>query len=112
MRKIRKRKICTGSKKAVKKLVIQDPRIQQRDEGACFVLRTLFDVLHKNYLRNTPHQLIPKIFHDLITLQVKKDEKEKARFLCDYLSNLTDSEAIKLFNKFRSPNSGMITDLV
>lgn len=70
-------------------------------EQADMVLTTLFEFLKKKPLEQVlPEEWLP--FARYAT--ASKDDNQRMRVICDYLSSMTDSEAVNMYQRIRNPN--------
>jgi len=82
--------------------VIKRPEVQVLEyKGQQMILR-LFDVLSEN-----PRRLLPDD-----VLQQYEEADNKPRILCDYIAQMTDVHATKLYHKLFTPNMGSVFDRI
>lgn len=93
-------------------LVFRAPRIQQVEFKSGFLLERMFNTLFENHLHPVSHGL--SLLPEPIIGWVERagDERSRARLLCDYLAQLTDHDAIRLYRRLFDPDFGSITDLL
>jgi dGTPase len=91
--------------------IFRSPSIQQIEFKGGFILDRLFDALREHYIENHPRQL------DLLAprwnalLRSPTHGAPRARVACDFLAELTDGAAIRLYRRLFEPAFGSITDL-
>lgn len=98
-------------KRLANDLIFQSTPIQQIEFKSGQLLERLFGALVEHYVGNPsrPLKIIPQPVASWIARE--KDPNGKARLLCDYLSGLTDSNALRLYKRLFSPDFGSIIDL-
>lgn len=98
-------------KRLANDLIFQSTPIQQIEFKSGQLLERLFGALFEHYIGETkrPLKIIPQPAAGWIARE--QGPKAKARLLCDYLSGLTDSNALRLYKRLFSPDFGSIIDL-
>ena len=91
--------ILSQLKQFVYQRVIKSFEIQQVEFKGQVVLSNLFDAVYSDPLR-----LMPPGHHSLIS--ISKDESMTKRLVCDYLANMSDSQALRTYNKLFGTNEG------
>lgn len=106
------RRECELYKTVALDLVFRSPRIQQVEFKSGFLLERLFHVLCDNHLEpgQRPLAIIPRPGSRWI--EQEPDTARRARRICDYLAQLTDHEALRLYRRLFDPDFGTITDLL
>ena len=103
---------CALYKRIAYEIVFQSTRVKQLEYKGDRMLERLFEALLENYSSNVknPARLVsPKLE---ARLETAEDDIHKARLLCDYLSGMTDSFAIKTYRRLFDPGFGSIVDIV
>ena len=93
-------------------LVFQAPALQQLDHKADVILRKLFGVLRDRYIERTGSKLhlLPSDVEK--QLEATEDKTARARLVCDWVANMTDSFAFRTYRRLFDAEFGSITDLV
>ncbi len=92
-------------------LVFQSPQIHQMEFKGDQMLSKLFKVFEENYITQLkPTKLLPDFTDHLI--REEKDYNDRARLVCDYLSGMTDSFAMRTYKRLFDPNFSSIIDFV
>ncbi len=93
-------------------LVFQAPALQQLDHKADVILRKLFGVLRDRYIERTGGKLhlLPSDVEKV--LEATEDKTARARLVCDWVANMTDSFAFRTYRRLFDAEFGSITDLV
>lgn len=104
------KKRCKLMKRIAAGIVIQSAVVQQLEMKTHVMLKELFDLLLQNYLNKSPKVLLPPEAHAEI---VSADqEAEKARFICDHLSGMSDDFAVRTYRRLFDPVFGSMRDFV
>ena len=93
-------------------LVFLTPALQQMDHKAGFILSRLFKVLEEQYIRRECkglHLLPPGVEKQI---EEAADERQRARLVCDWISNMTDNFAFRTYRRLFDAQFGSLTDLV
>ncbi len=92
-------------------VIFRSPSIQQIEFKGGQILDRLFAALHDNYIKKSerPLDLLPARWN--AALRAEKKPAARARLVCDFLSELTDGAAIRLYRRLFDPAFGSITDL-
>lgn len=98
-------------KKMANDLIFQSTPIQQIEFKSGQLLERLFGALFEHYVGGAkrPLKIIPQPAAGWIAKESAPNAK--ARLLCDYISGLTDSNALRLYKRLFSPDFGSIIDL-
>lgn len=96
-------------------LVFRSASIQQGEYKSGFLLERLFNALFDCHLGSKERpksalNLLPQ--PTLAWVEKTDDEHVRARRLCDYLAQLTDHEAIRLYRRLFDPDYGSIRELL
>ena len=102
-------------KKLAFEVVFLSPQLKQLEHKGSLMLRGLWEVLHTRYvlgesIDGQDFQLLPD--HEVEEIKGAKDERARARLVCDYLANLTDGSAARMYRRLFEPGYGSIGDLV
>ena len=76
-----------------------------------FIIDRLFAALREHYIEPATPKLafLPARWN--AALREAKNEAARARLVCDFLADLTDGAAIRLYRRLFDPAFGSITDL-
>jgi len=104
---------CKLHKTIALELVFKSPALQQIEFKGGHILEKLFLCYQEQYSDSEKLGLgiLPTNVSRLIT-KADKDQNLRMRILCDYISGLTDSQAIRAYKRLFSADFGSITDLV
>ena len=100
------------NKKISLDLVFRTPALQQLDHKADVILRKLFGVLRDRYIEREGSKLhlLPVDVEQMI--ESTEDKTQRARLVCDWVANMTDSFAFRTYRRLFDAEFGSITDLV
>src|SRR5690606_16107567 len=103
--------VCVLHKRIAIDLIFQSPPLQQIEFKGGFILERLFQALLEHTLERNPRPLriLPKPFADWIA--PLHGDKAKVRLICDYLSGLTDGQAVRAYRRLFEPDFGSIAEL-
>lgn len=87
----------------VKSKVIKSTNVQLLEFKGQKIVIELFEALSSD-----PKRLLPKSTYDKYAQE--KDNNEKMRVICDYVSGMTDEYATRLYEKIYAPHKGSIFD--
>jgi len=92
-------------------LIFSSSLLQQIEYKSSQILDKLWEALTNSYLESGKQSL--KLLPDPVDHWVRQEASEpgRARRLCDFIANLTDLEAIRLYRRLFEPDFGSITDL-
>ncbi len=92
-------------------VIFQSPSILQIEFKGGFILDRMFEALRENYIEPKTPKLafLPTRWNTAI--RAARDENSRARLVCDFLADLTDGAAIRLYRRLFDPAFGSITDL-
>ncbi|MEM0965876.1 MAG: dGTP triphosphohydrolase [Verrucomicrobiota bacterium] len=99
-------------KRIANDLIFQSTTIQQIEFKGSRLLETLFEVIEKNYSRTRDTRclkLVPEKEHRLFL--EAGEPQEQMRVISDFLSGLTDGQAVRYYKKWFDPDSASILDL-
>jgi len=96
-------------------LVFKTAQLHQIEFKGNEILTKIFNVLIKNYIvnKNSPDgkvRLLPDFTDKL--LRNTKEDQVKARIICDYISGMTDSYALRIYKRLFDPDYSSIADLL
>ena len=105
------REICSLHKRIAFDLIFKSPPLQQIEFKGGYLLTRLFRAYTEHLLDQHPKPL--RLLPDPINKWVNEeaDPDQKRRLLCDYLSSLTDGQAIRAYNRLYAPEFGSLMDL-
>ncbi len=106
---------CDLFKRLAFEVVFLSPQLKQLEHKGSFLLRQLWDLLHRRYVRREKidgqdFQLLPEA--EAAEIVETESEALRARLVCDFLSGLTDASAARLCRRLHEPGFGSIGDLV
>ena len=92
-------------------VIFQSPSILQIEFKGGFIIDRLFAALREHYIDPPQPKLafLPARWN--AALREAKTEAARARLVCDFLADLTDGAAIRLYRRLFDPAFGSITDL-
>ncbi len=93
-------------------LIFQSTTIQQIEFKGSRILRDLFEAMMDNYAGDSKSRrlkLVPETDHRLFVEAASEDER--ARLVCDFLSGLTDGQAVRYHKKWFDPDFASILDI-
>ena len=95
-----------------RELVFGSSELQQMEFKGGRILRQLGQMLFQNYLETKirPAVLVPKDVHRAVVSS--EAPAERARFLCDYISGMTDAYALRSYKRLLDPDYGSISELI
>jgi dGTPase len=98
-------------KKLAYDVIFQSPSILQIEFKGGFIIDRLFTALREHYIEPAQPKLafLPARWN--AALREAKTEAARARLVCDFLADLTDGAAIRLYRRLFDPAFGSITDL-
>jgi dGTPase len=91
--------------------IFRSPSIQQIEFKGGLILDRLFAALREHYIEDHPRQLDILPLNWSAPLRAEKSHDARARLACDFLAELTDGAAIRLYRRLFEPSFGSITDL-
>lgn len=98
-------------KRVANDLIFQSTTIQQIEFKGGHLLRRLFEALMENYSKATPCLKIVNETDHRILQQASDTDTSLARAVCDYLSGLTDGQAVRIYKRLFDPEFASILDL-
>lgn len=103
---------CKLYKKIATQLIFRSPQLQQIEFKGGQIIEQLFQALSEHSIqhRSTSLELLPKHIHTLI--EKEPNETGKYRRLCDYVSSMTDAQAIRTYKRLFDPDFGSIAELL
>ena len=92
-------------------LVFRSSHLHQMEYKGNFMLAKIFNLLCENYIDTKGKtKLLPDFNHKL--LLVEEDKVKKARLICDYVSGMTDSFAMRNYKRLFDPDYSSLVDFV
>lgn len=92
-------------------LVFKTAQLHQIEFKGNGILEKVFNVLIKNYIdENGRVSLLPDFTDKL--LRATPGAQDKARIICDYISGMTDSYALRIYKRLFDPDYSSIADLL
>ncbi len=98
-------------KKLALDIIFRSPSILQIEFKGGFIIDRLFGALHEHYIEPETPKLAFLPARWTATLAEAKTTSARARLACDFLADLTDGAAIRLYRRLFDPAFGSITDL-
>ncbi len=96
-------------KKIAVDLVFSSPPLHQMEFKADEMISRLFKLYESNYINGKSNlKLLPDFTHNLI--KNEDDINQKARLICDYISGMTDSYAMRIYKRLFDPNFSSLID--
>ncbi len=96
-------------KKIAVDLVFTSPPLHQVEFKADEMITRMFKVFTDNYIVNKKEtKLLPVFTHNLIVGE--NDYTQKARLICDYISGMTDSFAMRVYKRLFDPDYSSLSD--
>jgi dGTPase len=104
--------ICQLHKRIAFDLIFRSAPIQQIEFKGGFILDRLFHALvdHACGRCAKPLRLLPPPFAQWV--EAANSERECVRLVCDYLSGLTDGQAVRAYRRLFEPQFGSLNDLI
>jgi len=99
-------------KRIANDLIFQSTTIQQIEFKGSRLIESLFEAMMENYSVSSGSRclkLVPEIDHRNF-LEAASDDS-RARLVCDFLSGLTDGQAVRYYKKWFDPDFASILDL-
>ena len=103
---------CKIYKRLALEVVFQSASLKQLEHKGHYFLTKIWDTL-KPIIEDNAHaslKLLPPKTTQLIT--TANTSEERARILCDYIADLTDTSANKLYKRLYTPDFGSISELI
>ncbi len=98
-------------KKISTDLVFKSSQLHQMEFKGNKMLSGIFEVLEDNYITSLkPIKLLPDFTDNII--RSENDKMVRARLVCDYLSGMTDSFALRTYKRLFDADYSSITDFV
>ena len=92
-------------------LVFRSSQLHQMEYKGNFMLTKIFSLLCDNYIESKGKtKLLPDFNHRLINQE--EDKVKKARLICDYVSGMTDSFAMRNYKRLFDPDYSSLVDFV
>jgi dGTPase len=101
------------NKRIARELVFDSPQLQQLDFKAGHILQRLFDALCERYIESGGGlrlHLLPESVE--LSIDRTPDASTRARLVCDWISNLTDRAAIRVYQRFFEVGHTSMSDLI
>ena len=104
--------VCKLHKTIAVELIFRSAPIQQIEFKGGFILGRLYAALADNYLapKGRPLAILPTPWAGWLARAAS--ETARHRLLCDFLASLTDTHAVRLYQRLYDADFGSITDLV
>lgn len=101
---------CELMKSIATGIIIKSAVVQQLEMKANLMLKSLFDLLLRNYVDQRPKSLLPQEAH--IEVVSANEKAVKARIICDHLSGMSDDFAVRTYRRLFDPLFGSMRDFV
>lgn len=105
-----KRKVKLYKKISVE-LVFQSSQLHQIEFKGNQIIKKIFEIMFDNYLENNESDKLLTEFTDNM-INRSSEKAEKARIICDYISGMTDSYALRIYKRFFDPDYSSIADII
>lgn len=92
-------------------LVFKTAQLHQIEFKGNNILEKIFNVLISNYIEEGAKVRLLPDFTDRL-LRATPDRQTKARIICDYISGMTDSYALRIYKRLFDPDYSSIADLL
>ncbi|MGD8781207.1 MAG: dNTP triphosphohydrolase [Ignavibacteria bacterium] len=92
-------------------LVFRSPQIHQMEFKGDHMLQSIFRLFHETYVDKLDRPKYLPNFQDKIIRQ-EKYPKIRARMICDYISGMTDSYAVRIFKRLFDPDYSYLVDFI
>jgi dGTPase len=100
------------NQRIARELVFETTQLQQLDYKANQVINRLFEALQERYIegpgKHGLHLLSPDVEK---SIDQAPSQNERARLVCDWLANMTESFAIRTFRRLFDPGFGSFAEL-
>jgi dGTPase len=101
---------CELYKQLALNLIFQSAALQRYEFKGGMILDSLFEAICAHYIgKSDGLKILPKDV--AFRIYETSDDAAKLRLICDYLSELTDRQAIQVYKRLYHPDFGSITDL-
>lgn len=102
-------------KRLAYEMVFLSPELRQLEHKGNHILENLWRVLEKHYIYPKKdlyqkYQLLPERL--AFEIESRKEPNERARLVCDFLAEMTDGHASRLYKRLFVPDFGSIGDIV
>ena len=98
-------------KKAAIELVFRSSQLHQMEFKGELMIEGIFNVFENNYVKNLKPIKLLSDFSDKI-IRNESDPDNRARLICDQVSGMTDSYAVKNYRRLFDPDYSSLSDLV
>lgn len=105
------REVCELNKRIAIDLIFKSPPLQQIEFKGGRILDLLFEAFSDHIFRrvSNPLNILPEPV--AYWMQNATSDLERYRLLCDYISSLTDGQAIRAYKRLFEPELGSLMDL-
>ncbi len=102
--------VCDLHKRIATDLIFRSASLQQIEFKGGFVLERLFTAYSENCLPNARRRLriLPEPYATWVDLA--ESDGQRVRYLCDFLSNMTDAQAIRAYKRLYDADFGSVMD--
>jgi dGTPase len=84
-------------------LVFNTSEIHQIEFKGDRMLKNIFEILEENYIKNLKENILLPQFTDNL-IRKEKEIQNRARLVCDYISGMTDSFAMRTYKRLFDPD--------
>ncbi len=98
-------------KKISVQLVFRSPQIHQMEFKGDHMLRSIFNLFHETYVEQLDRPKYLPNFNDKL-VRNEEDPDKRARMVCDYISGMTDSYAVRIFKRLFDPDYSYLVDFI
>ena len=93
-------------------LIFHSPQLQQVEFKRGYILEKLFNAFREHYIDQTEKKLHILPAHINVLIEQEPTGKRRLRRLCDFISGLTDSLAVRTYKRLYDPDMSLITELL
>lgn len=98
-------------KKISTDLVFRSPQLHQVEFKGNYIITRILKIMFENYVTNIkPEKLLPEFTDKMLRLE--SSERVRARLVCDYISGMTDSYALRIYKRLFDPDYSSLGDIV
>jgi dGTPase len=92
-------------------LVFRSPQLHQMEYKGKYMIEKMFRLFEENYVASLGKMKLLPDFTDKI-IRNEKNKIARARLVCDQISGMTDSYAMRTYRRLFDPDYSSIADLV
>ncbi len=92
-------------------LVFNSSQLHQIEFKGKTIIAKIYKIFRENYIEElSGEKILPEFTHNL--LMNCKDKNKRARMICDYISGMTDSYALRIYKRLFDPDYSSLADLI